>query len=75
MSDLRWSGSTWSGSTSAARSAFRTSTAYRFSQLSVGEIVIDGPKPVAKLARRPGPLDAGAIERVWVHLGRSFPPA
>jgi hypothetical protein len=45
-----------------------------FSQLSVREIVIDGPKPVAKLARRPGPLDAGAIERVWVHLGRSFPP-
>jgi hypothetical protein len=26
-------------------------------------------------ARRPGPLDAGAIERIWIHLGRSFPPA
>jgi Nuclease-related domain len=46
-----------------------------FSELRVREIVIDGPKRVAKLARRPGLLDAAAIERVWVHLGRSFPPA
>jgi hypothetical protein len=45
------------------------------SHLSVREIVVDGPKPVAKLARRPGPLDVAAIERVWTHLGRTFPPA
>ncbi|HWF50074.1 MAG TPA: nuclease-related domain-containing protein [Solirubrobacteraceae bacterium] len=46
-----------------------------FSQLSVRDIAIDGPKLVAKLARRPGPLDAAAIENIWAHLARTFPPA
>jgi len=44
-------------------------------QLSIREIIIDGPKPVAKLARRGGPLDHDAINRIWNHLGHSFPPA
>lgn len=46
-----------------------------FSKLLVRDIVIDGPKPIAKLARRPGPLSAAAIEQVWQQLGRAFPPA
>jgi hypothetical protein len=45
------------------------------SQLSVRNIVIDGPKPIAKLARRPGPLTAERIERLWQQLGRAFPSA
>jgi len=44
-------------------------------QLIVREIIIDGPKPVAKLARRPGPLQHGTIDRIWSHLGHSFPAA
>jgi Nuclease-related domain len=44
-------------------------------QLSVREIIIDGPKPVAKLARRPGPLHLETIDRIWSHLGHSFPEA
>ena len=44
-------------------------------QLIVHEIIIDGPKPVAKLARRPGPLQPETIDRIWSHLGHSFPAA
>jgi hypothetical protein len=33
-------------------------------QLIVREIIIDGPKPVAKLARRPGPLQPETINRI-----------
>jgi hypothetical protein len=43
--------------------------------LSAREIIIDGPRPVAKLARRPGPLDPKTIDRIWTHLGHTFPPA
>lgn len=46
-----------------------------FSQLSVRDIVIDGPKPIAKLACRPGPLDGDRIDQVWRRLGHAFPPA
>lgn len=46
-----------------------------FSQLSVRDIVIDGPKPIAKLARRPGPLNADRIDQIWRELGQAFPPA
>ena len=46
-----------------------------FAQLTVREIIIDGPKPVANLARRPGPLHAETIDRIWSSLGRSFPAA
>lgn len=44
-------------------------------QLKVGEIAIDGPKPIAKLAQRPGRLDAETVNRLWNVLGRAFPPA
>jgi hypothetical protein len=46
-----------------------------FSQLRVRDIVIDGPKPIAKLAARPGPLKPDAIDHIWQLLGRAFPPA
>ncbi len=45
----------------------------RISQLNVRNVVIDGPKPIAKLARRPGPL-TDRIEQLWLQLGRAFPP-
>jgi hypothetical protein len=45
------------------------------SQLSVRNVVIDGPKPIAKLARRPGPLTSDRIEQLWQQLARAFPPA
>jgi hypothetical protein len=44
-------------------------------QLRVRDVVVDGPKPNAKLARRDGPLDPSAIERLWTHLAQRFPPA
>lgn len=44
-------------------------------QLVVRDTVIDGPKPVAKLAARPGPLGAGTVDRLFRALGASFPPA
>jgi hypothetical protein len=46
-----------------------------FSNLRVRDIVIDGPKPIAKLARRPGPLTPDRMEQLWQQLGRAFPPA
>ncbi len=46
-----------------------------FRQLTIRDIVIDGPKPVSKLAARPGPLSLPAIERLWGELARRFPPA
>jgi nuclease-like protein len=44
-------------------------------QLSVRGIIVDGPKPVATLARRPGRLGPEAVERIWRHLAHSFPQA
>jgi hypothetical protein len=44
-------------------------------QLSVRDVVIDGPKPLAKLANRPGPLAAEAISALAAELGRLLPPA
>lgn len=46
-----------------------------FSHLSVHNVVIDGPKPIAKLARRPGSLTSERVEQLWQQLGRAFPPA
>lgn len=46
-----------------------------FARLKVRGVVIDGPKPVAKLARRPGQLDLDAVERLWRQLADSFPKA
>lgn len=44
-------------------------------QLSLRGVVIDGPRPVAKLARRPGQLDSEAVDRVWHELAGLFPQA
>lgn len=44
-------------------------------QLSIREIVIDGPKPIARLAARRGKLTAGDVDAIWGELGRLFPPA
>jgi hypothetical protein len=45
------------------------------SQLSVCNIVIDGPKPIAKLACHRGPLTSERIKQLWQQLGLAFPPA
>jgi hypothetical protein len=44
-------------------------------KLNIRKISIDGPRAVARLARRPGPLDPEAIDRIWADLGHSFPTA
>jgi hypothetical protein len=44
-------------------------------QLVVRDVIIDGPKPIARLTRRPGPLSDETVDRVWRHLSHSFPPA
>ena len=44
-------------------------------KLSVRGIIIDGPKPVARLARRPGQLSSHAVDRIWRQLAHSFPQA
>jgi len=46
-----------------------------FGQLTVRDVVIDGPKPVARLAARPGALGEEDVERIWRILGLHFPPA
>jgi hypothetical protein len=45
------------------------------SHLTVRDIRIDAPRPVAKLARRPGALDADEVGVIWNYLGRRFPSA
>ena len=44
-------------------------------QLAVRDVIIDGPKPIARLTQRPGPLNDELVDRVWHHLGHRFPPA
>lgn len=46
-----------------------------FRQLAIRDIVIDGPKPVAKVAARSGPLGTEDIERIWRALAHRFPVA
>ena len=46
-----------------------------FRSLSVDGIVVDGPKPVAKLARRAGPLTSEQVEAWWARLDRRLPVA
>ena len=41
-------------------------------QLSVRGIVIDGPKPIAKLARRAGPLSADQVDQLAHQLAALF---
>lgn len=44
-------------------------------QLTVRDVVIDGPKPVAKLAARPGDMGSEAVDRLWREVDAVFPPA
>jgi hypothetical protein len=44
-------------------------------RLSVRDVAIDGPKPIAKLANRPGPLAAEATSALAAELARLLPPA
>jgi hypothetical protein len=42
---------------------------------SVRNTIVDGPRAGARLARRPGPLNAETVNRISTHLDHSFPPA
>lgn len=44
-------------------------------QLRARGIVIDGPRGVARLAKRPGPLDGASIAELAAALDRGFPKA
>lgn len=44
-------------------------------QLGMRGIVIDGPKPIAKVARRAGPLSAGQVDQIAHLLATLFPVA
>jgi hypothetical protein len=44
-------------------------------QLNVRGVLIDGPKPVAKLARRPGSLTESLVEQIWRALAARLPEA
>jgi hypothetical protein len=46
-----------------------------FGQLNLSGVVIDGPKPIATLARRPGHHSAEVVDRMWRALDRAFPVA
>jgi Nuclease-related domain len=46
-----------------------------FYQLAVRDVVIDGPKPIAKLAGRVGQLSPDVVHRQCEHLDRRFPAA
>jgi hypothetical protein len=45
------------------------------SRLAVGEIVIDGPKRIAKIAAKAGNLEPPRVEEIWNRLARALPPA
>lgn len=44
-----------------------------FRRIEIRGILVDGPKPIASLATRPGPLDTETIEQIWAHLARASP--
>lgn len=46
-----------------------------FGQIEIRGIIVDGPKPVARLAARPGGLEQALVERVVGHLAQALPPA
>jgi hypothetical protein len=46
-----------------------------FGQIEIRGIIVDGPKPVARLAARPGGLEQALVERVVDHLAQALPPA
>lgn len=44
-------------------------------QIEIRGIIVNGPKPVAGLAARPGTLERATVERVLGHLAQALPPA
>jgi hypothetical protein len=46
-----------------------------FRRIEIRGILVDGPKSIASLAARPGPLGTETVEQIWAHLARAFPPA
>jgi hypothetical protein len=44
-------------------------------RLKLRDVGIDGPRRIAKLAARPGPLDPASIEALTLALKSSLPPA
>lgn len=46
-----------------------------FGQIEIRGIIVNGPKPVARLAARPGGLDEVLVGRVSGHLAQALPPA
>ncbi len=46
-----------------------------FRRQYIREVLIDGPKRVAQLARRPGELSPDEVERIWRVLAQRFPKA
>jgi hypothetical protein len=44
-------------------------------RLKLRDVAIDGPRRIAKLAARPGPLDPASIEALTLALKSSLPPA
>ena len=46
-----------------------------FGRIEIRGIIVDGPKPVARLAARPGALEPGVVHRIWGHLAKALPSA
>ena len=46
-----------------------------FGEIEIRGIIVNGPKPVARLAARPGPLEPDVVRRIWGHLARVLPHA
>lgn len=46
-----------------------------FRRIEIRGVLVDGPKPVSRLAARPGSLAPSAIHGIWAHLARAFPSA
>lgn len=44
-------------------------------RIEIRGIIVDGPKPVARLAARPGALEPDVVERIWGHLAQALPSA
>jgi hypothetical protein len=47
----------------------------RFRSLIVGDVLVDGPRAVGKLAGRPGAVAPAMVAAVWEALDLAFPPA
>jgi hypothetical protein len=44
-------------------------------RVEIRGILVDSPKPVARLAARPGSLEPDAVKRIWGCLAQAFPSA